>query len=62
MNAEYKKIRCPFCGKLFTESTLEYDFGGERERSTNRILCARCKRTVYYTVSAESARGALIKT
>ncbi len=62
MRPEYKKIRCPFCGKLFTESTLDYDFGGERELSTNRILCARCKRTVYYTVNVEIARETLIKT
>ena len=59
--SEYKKIRCPFCGKLFTESALDYDFGQPRECATNRILCTRCKRTVYYTVKAY-APGELIKT
>lgn len=53
---EYKKIRCPFCNKLLAESSLEYDFGEERALATNRILCTRCKRTVYYTVRAASAK------
>lgn len=55
MRLEYKKIRCPFCNKLLTESCLEYDFGGKRENATNRILCSRCKRTVYYTVTAANS-------
>ena len=44
-----------------TESSLEYDFGGAREESTNRFLCSRCKRTVYYTVKAVSDVGGVIK-
>lgn len=59
---EYKKIRCPFCNKLITESSLYYDFYGAREQSTNRILCARCKRTVYYTVKVTGLERELIKT
>lgn len=59
---EYKKIRCPFCNKLITESRLEYDFGGAREQSTNRILCARCKRTVYYTVRPATTVRETVKT
>jgi phage FluMu protein Com len=53
---EFKKIRCPFCNKLITESTLEYDFENTKAESTNRYVCGRCKRTVYYTV-----RGVLQK-
>ena len=62
MTRELKKISCPFCGKLFTESALVYDFYGEKENATNKILCARCKRTVYYTVRPEGVRKELIKT
>ena len=58
----YKKIRCPFCGKLLTESSLEYDFDGIREKATNRILCARCKRTVYYTVRLGRRTETAVKT
>lgn len=59
---EYKKIRCPFCNKLITESRLEYDFGGMREEATNRILCSRCKRTVYYTVRTSILGEVAVKT
>ena len=60
--SEYKKIRCPFCNKLITESSLEYDFCGMREQATNRILCTRCKRTVYYTVRTSVLEEVSVKT
>nr|DAG41459.1 MAG TPA: cysteine-rich protein [Caudoviricetes sp.] len=45
---EYKKIRCPVCNRVITESTLDYDFTAVSP--TCRYLCSRCKNYIYYTV------------
>lgn len=47
--SRYKKVRCPICNKVITESELEYDFNCTGA-PTNRFLCPRCKKMIFYTV------------
>lgn len=50
--SRYKKIRCPFCNKIMTESELDYDFNFVGA-PTNRFLCPRCKRMVFYSIKSK---------
>lgn len=51
----YKKIRCPNCNKVITESELDYDFGKTGKPPTNRFLCSRCKKMIFYTIKPKQA-------
>ena len=48
--SRYRKIRCPFCNKIMTESELDYNFNFDGA-PTNRYLCPRCKKMVFYTIA-----------
>lgn len=52
--SRYKKIRCPNCGRVITESELDYDFS-TAQQPTNRYFCTRCKKMVFYTVKAKKS-------
>lgn len=45
-----KKIKCPFCDKVFAESSLEYDFNIKGAIPTNRHICHGCHRSVLYII------------
>lgn len=45
-----KKVKCPFCGKVFAESNLEYDFNIKGIIPTNRHICHGCHRSVLYRI------------
>jgi len=46
---DFEKKKCKFCGRVFAESNLEYDFD-DIQNPTNRHICRGCKRAVLYTI------------
>lgn len=49
-NYNLKKVKCPFCNKVFAESSLEYDFNIKGAIPTNRHICHGCHRSVLYII------------
>ena len=52
-----KKIKGPFCDKVFAESNLVYNFNIQDKSviPTNRHICHGCKRSVLYRIEAPNS-------
>lgn len=49
-----KKIKCPFCSKIFAESNLQYNFDLTTTQPTNRHICHGCKRSILYSITTKN--------